>query len=120
MEFQTDLRPIFHSIKEHCKNLIWLISYHQFRYLNNKRMDEKLNPLQQIIRITGDDLIEIIEKNKIQFIWGVSSGCNGLPATEQFDFEKLSLKNYSAEGYMYNDALIEIDCFDSTLYNNKI
>jgi hypothetical protein len=114
MEFQTDLRPVFNIIKEYSKNLVWLISYHEFQYLDNKSIDKKLNPLQQLIKISGEDLIEIIEKNKIQFIWGVLSGCENIPDIKELDFKKLNLKNHGAEEYVYDDALTEIDCFDST------
>src|ERR1700733_14795994 len=114
MEFQSDLKPVFHIIKKYCRNLVWLISYHEFQYLDSKSIDEKLNPLKQLIKISGEDLIEIIEKYRIQFIWGVLSGCKNLPDINELDFEKLNLNNYGKEKYVYDDALIEIDCFDSS------
>lgn len=114
MEFQTDLKPVFYIIKAYCKNLVWLISYHQFQYLNGESINKKLDPTKQLIRISGEDLIEIIEKHKIQFVWGILSGCENIPPIEKLDFEKLGLKNYGGDGYVYDDAVIEIDCFDST------
>ena len=115
MEFQSDLRPVFNTIKEYCNKLDWLISYHEFQYLNKNSATDKLNPSNQLIKICGKNLIEIIEKNKIQFIWGILSGCDKIPDIGDIDFGKLSLQNYAVEAYVYDDALIEIDCFDIQL-----
>src|SRR5687768_10102235 len=113
MEYHTDLKPVIHVIKEYIESLDWLISNHEFRYLNNGGYDNRLNPNENLIRISGRDLCEIISQNQLQFIWGILSGCKQLPQIEHLDFEKLNLRNYDAEINVYDDAEIEIDCFDS-------
>jgi len=113
MEFQTDLRPIIYAIKEHIEKLDWLISHHDFQYLNDI-YDNRLNANESLIRISGKELSEVISKTKIQFIWGIFSGSRHLPKTENLDTEKLGLKNYDPDAYVYDDAEIEIDCFDSS------
>jgi len=112
MNYQTDLRPVFEAIQEYVTSLVWIIAGHNFNYLSNEYIDVRLNPKEDFIRLPGNELIEIVNNNKIQFKWGVLSGCKVIPDINNFDYDKWGLKNYSAEGYVYDDAEIEIDCYD--------
>jgi hypothetical protein len=114
MEYQTDLRPVIHAIREYIEGLDWLISYHEFWYLEKETYDERLNPHEKLIRISGKELCEVVDNSPMQFVWGVLSGSRSLPGLESLDLERLDLKNYGAEAYVYEDAEVEIDCFDST------
>ncbi len=112
MNYQTDLKPIFKIIDEYAENLIWLVSGHAFEYLNNDSPDERLNPKEDFIRLTGKELVEIVIHHQLQFKWGILSGCKTIPNIDDFDYDKWGLKNYGAEGYVYEDAEIEIDCYN--------
>lgn len=112
MSYQSDLKPVFETIQEYAENLVWLISGHDFQYLNNDIGDERLNPKDDFIRITGKELVEIVKHHQLQFKWGILSGCKTIPNIDDFDYEKWGLKNYSAEGYVYEDADMEIDCYN--------
>jgi hypothetical protein len=114
MEFQSDLRPIMKILEKKVTELDWLISYHEFQYLNKTDFDERLRPLEPLIRLTGKELVEATINSQIQFNWGVLSGQRGLPKIEDLDLDKLQLKNYDRSAYVYDDAELEIDCFDSS------
>jgi hypothetical protein len=112
MNYQTDLRPVFEPIQEYVMSLVWVIAGHNFNYIDNESIDVRLNPKEDFIRLPGNELIEIVNNNKIQFKWGVLSGCKTVADINNFDYDKWGLKNYSAEGYVYDDAEIEIDCYN--------
>jgi hypothetical protein len=112
MSYQSDLKPVFETIQEYAENLTWLVAAHNFEYLDNNNLDERLNPKEDFIRITGKELVEIFRNHKIRFKWGVLSGSKSIPTFDKFDYDKWGLKNYSSDGYVYDDADIEIDCYN--------
>ncbi len=117
MEFQTDINPILRAINEYNQNYTWIISFHEFQYLNPDSYDTRLNANLDLIEISGIDLIEITTNSKIQFIWGVLSAFKGIPSFESSSKNKLNTGKYKYDPdlYLYPSAEIEIDCIDSTV-----
>jgi len=110
VDYYTYLDPIFSSIPEF-REMYWLISDLEVTYCPDTRLHD--DP----VLIDGKSLNEIVQRNKIQFIWAVLSGFIKKPkripeelpyADGNPDFWK-GIPKPQAIG-----AEIEIVCWDST------
>ena len=108
VDYYTYLDTVFHKISEF-RDLYWLISDLEC----NSSKDSKLC---EGALINGQSLSEIVNNNKIQFIWAVLSGYKEKPSNMPKEMPYASNKNYWVGQPSPQDvrAEVEIVCWDST------
>ena len=115
MPFATDLRLVFKSIDNLQLNYNWLITDLECNYYPEELIGN------DHFWLTGSELTKIVNRDDIQFIWGVFSGF--LPDVE-IDLSKPDDFPYADcnPGFwvpnpkiQHPEAQIEIVCWDSTL-----
>ena len=116
MPFHTDMNLVFQAINNSQLNYNWLITDIACNAYNEIWPDDTSRPVWR----SGAELTRIVQKRRIQFIWGVFSA---FEKDVQIDLGKLLVTPY-ADGnpdfwrgnpkIQYPGAQMEIVCWDST------
>lgn len=120
LEFQTDLSKLIIPFREKFRSLNWLLTDLDFIILDADKYGsvEKLNLEEKAINFNGIELCDLVEKRKIQFVFGVLTGFN----TEIPHFAEESLPTADQNQEVWTEpkkfqipsAEIEIICWDSS------
>ena len=114
IDFFTYLPDVFKAIGNIQTSYNWMITDYECNGYLDFRTDGR------VLWYTGDELTELVEKNQIQFIWGVLSG---FPKNVTIDRGKSEVFPYADcnsglwsphVSIQHPDAEIEIVCFDSS------
>lgn len=120
VEFHTDLSKLVKPFKDKFRSLNWLLTDLDFIILDAEEYGEvyKLDNEKPAIIYTGDELSNIIENRKIQFVWGVLTGIKGeIPEIpeDKLPFSDLNRDLWKEpERFQIPSAEIEIVCWDSS------
>jgi hypothetical protein len=116
MPYHTDIKLVFDALEGRQNEFNWLITAHEcYSWLSESDIFD-----EAIILLSGNELTDIVTKNKIQFVWGIFSAfdksinidVNNLLIVPSFDGEwKYGGKDVHPQHPL---AVAEIVCVDSS------
>lgn len=121
----TQMLKIISALGGRCLNYNWLITdIEAYPQISNKQIDEELYSFlyeKDYVFISNSDLLDILEKNDFQWIWGVFSAIPVNYSLDEVLKYKLPYADENSDIYLDNNYIIqhplsdiEIVAFDSS------
>lgn len=120
LEFQTELSKLITPFRDKFRSLNWLLTDLDYMILDAEEYGsvDKLNLGEKAIRLKGTELCDLVEKRKIQFVFGVLTGFNTeIPSVAEEDLPTADQNQEvwtEPKKFQIPSAEIEIICWDSS------
>jgi len=120
IEFYTDLYEIIEPFEIEFSKMNWLLTNQDYMILDYeaKGVIEKLDHESDKIAFKGTELLEIIKKRKVQFVWGVFCGFKTeIPKLKESELPYADLNPNiwkKPDKFLLKQSEIEIISFDGT------